>query len=248
MEDLTIRNCLVPQAPLGEPVFSSNSRPDSSGTGLPSRFRLHSGLGADPGRFSGTSMVPEDPDLPLVESLQAGNDQALNTLMDRHQENLFRFIYRQIPNEADALDLTIETFVRAYFNIEKFRPAAKFRTWLYRIALNLCRDHVRSRAYRYAMRTDPFDFSAEESGSTVLLWLTEDTPDQKTERQEELVALENAINALPPDLKSAFVLRALENRPEAEAAELLGLSTKGVGTRVYRARKLLMAKMSAMGF
>jgi hypothetical protein len=60
--------------------------------------------------------------------------------------------------------------------------------------------------------------------------------------------LANAINELPTDLKNAFVLRTLENCPEAEAAELLGLSPKGVGARVYRTRRLLLRKMSEMGF
>ena len=140
--------------------------------------------------------------------------------MDRHQDGLFRFIYRQIPNEADALDLTMESFARAYLNIAKFRPTAKFKTWLYRLALNLSRDHLRSRAYRYSLQTDSFDASAEESGGAIAVCFTDDTPAQRTGRNEELIALANAINELPTDLKNAFVLRTLENCPEAEAAEL----------------------------
>jgi RNA polymerase sigma-70 factor (ECF subfamily) len=193
-------------------------------------------------------MTPEDPDLPAVQALQAGNDQALTPLMDRHQDGLFRFIYRQTSNEADALDLTMESFVRAYFNIGKFRPTARFKTWLYRIALNLCRDHLRSRAYRYSLQTDSFDASGEESGGAFAVWFTDDTPARRTGCNEELVALTNAINELPTDLKNAFVLRTLEDRPEAEAAELLGLSRKAVGARVNRARRLLLSKMSEMGF
>src|ERR1700730_14282943 len=91
----------------------------------------------------------EDPDLDLVQALQAGEDRAMNTLIDRHREGLFRLVFRHIPNEADAIELTQKAFVRAYFNIQKFRPTAKFVTWLYHIALNLCRDYARSPAYRY---------------------------------------------------------------------------------------------------
>ena len=71
-------------------------------------------------------MAPEDPDLALVRALQAGEDQALETLMERHQEGVFRFVFRFIANEAEAIELTEEAFVRAYFNIGKFRPTAKF--------------------------------------------------------------------------------------------------------------------------
>ena len=189
----------------------------------------------------------DDPDLTLVQALKVGKDQ-LDELMDRHREGLFRFVLRHVHNEADALEFAMETFVRAYFNIEKFRPAAKFATWLYQIALNLCRDHLRSRAYQYSLQTVSFDAPAQEGGDPSLLLATEGRPDQKTDRLEELIALEKAIGELPEDLKIAFILTTLEDRPQAETAELLGISSKAVETRVYRARKLLLEKMSKMGF
>jgi RNA polymerase sigma factor (sigma-70 family) len=191
---------------------------------------------------------PSDPDLILVQALMLGKDHALNALMDRHREGLFCFVLRHVHNEADALELAMETFVRAYFNIDKFRPAAKFATWLYHIALNLCRDHVRSRAYQYSLQTVSFDAPAQQEGDPSLLLATKDRPDQKADRVEELIALEKAIGELPEDLKNAFILTALEDRPQAETAELLGISLKAVETRVYRARKLLLEKMGKMGF
>lgn len=193
-------------------------------------------------------MAQEDPDLILVEALKVGEDQALNALMDRHREGLFRFVLRQVHNEADALELATETFVRAYFNIGKFQPTAKFATWLYHIALNVCRDHLRSRTYQYSRRTVSFDAPSEEGQDPSLLLAAECGPDQKTERREELTALEKAISELPEELKNAFILTALEGHQQAETAELLGISSKAVETRVYRARKLLLEKMSKMGF
>jgi RNA polymerase sigma factor CnrH len=193
-------------------------------------------------------MTMDDPDLTLVQALKVGKDQALDELMDRHREGLFRFVLRYVHNETDALELALETFVRAYFNIGKFRPAAKFATWLYQIALNLCRDHLRSRAYQYSLQTVSFDVPAQEGGAPGLLLATEGMPDQTTDRLEELTALEKAIGELPEDLKIAFILTTLEDRPQAETAELLGISPKAVETRIYRARKLLLEKMSKMGF
>ena len=112
----------------------------------------------------------------------------------------------------DALELAMETFVRAYFNIGKFRPAAKFATWLYHIALNLCRDHLRSRAYQDSLQTVSFDAPTEEGQDPSLLLATEGRPDQKTDRLEELIALEKAISELPEELKNAFILTTLEDR------------------------------------
>lgn len=193
-------------------------------------------------------MTKEDPDLVLVQALKVGEQRALNALMDRHRESLFRFVLRQVHNEADALELAAETFVRAYFNVGKFRPAAKFTTWLYQIASNLCRDHLKSRTYLYSRKTVSFDSATEEGENPSLLLAAERGPDQKTERREELIALEKAISELPEELKNAFILTALEDRQQAETAELLGISLKAVETRVYRARKLLLERMRKLGF
>jgi RNA polymerase sigma-70 factor (ECF subfamily) len=193
-------------------------------------------------------MTQQDPDLALVQALKGGEDQALNTLMERHRDALFRFVLRNVRNEEDALELTTETFVRAYFNIDKFRPAAKFTTWLYQIALNLCRDHLRSRAYQYSLKTVSIDSPAQEGGDADLLPTREQAPDQKADRLEEIGALDRAISELPEDLKNALIWTVLEARPQAEIAEILGISPKAVEVRVYRARKQLLEKMSKLGF
>ena len=190
----------------------------------------------------------EDSDLALVLALQHGEDRTLNELMDRHREGLFRFVLRHVRNETDALELTMETFVRAYFNVGKFRPRAKFVTWLYQIALNLCRDHLRSRAYQYSLQTESFDAPTEDYKDPGLLLATDRRPDESTDRREELAALEKAIHELPEDLKNVFILTALEERRQGEVAQLLGLSPKSVETRLYRARKLLLDKMGKKGF
>jgi len=193
-------------------------------------------------------MAQEDPDLTLVKELMLGQQHALGALMDRHREGLFRFVLRNVQNEDDALELAMETFVRAYFNIEKFRPTAKFATWLYRIALNLCRDHVRSRAYKDSQQTVSFDVPGQEAGDPGSVLARERGPRQNAERQEELSALQKAISELPEELKEVVILTALEDRSQAEAAELLRISVKAVEMRLYRARKLLLEKMSKMGY
>ena len=177
-----------------------------------------------------------------------GEDHALNALMDRHGEGLYRFVSCHVRNEADALELAMETFVRAYFNIGKFRPPAKFVTSLYHIASNLCRDHLRSRAYWDSLQTASFASCMQEGEDPSRLAATKPGKDQKTERLEELNALEKAVSELPEDLKNAFILTALRSRPPAETAELLGISLKAVEMKVCRARKVLLDKMRKMGF
>src|SRR5260221_9952922 len=103
-----------------------------------------------------------DPDLELVRSLAGGDELALDALMARYEEPIFHFLYRHVLNEADAHDLAQEVFVRLYFNIGKFKPKAKFSTWLYQIALNLCRDHAKSKRTRQSAITDSL---SEEVGN-----------------------------------------------------------------------------------
>ena len=193
-------------------------------------------------------MAPEDSDLALVRALQTGDDNALRTLMDRHGRGLFRFIFRHILNQADAFDLTQETFVRAYFNIRKFRPTAKFVTWLYRIALNLCRDHSRTQAYRYSSQTISTEVSAEEHEWQRQPVTYQRNPAQQIEHREKFGFLEKAISELSQGLKGPLILTALEGRSHRETGELLGISPKAVEMKVYRARKLLLGKMRKMGF
>ncbi|HEY4783681.1 MAG TPA: sigma-70 family RNA polymerase sigma factor, partial [Chthoniobacterales bacterium] len=181
-------------------------------------------------------------------ALQAGEDRALETLIHRHQEGVFRFVFRHIPSEADATELTQEAFVRAYFNIGKFRPAAKFVTWLYHIALNLCRDHTRSQAYRYSSQTISIDVSVDENEGQRQPSSNQRKPDRQAQDREKLRAVEKAITELPQELKSPLILTALEDRSYAETGELLGISPKAVEMKVYRARKLLLGKMNELGF
>ena len=103
----------------------------------------------------GTSQT--DLDLPLVRALQAGDESALNELIRKYQEPLFRFICRYTGDEETARDLLQETFVRLYFGIRRFKPHAKFATWLYSIAMNLCRDYARSKHRRQSYATESLD-------------------------------------------------------------------------------------------
>jgi RNA polymerase sigma-70 factor (ECF subfamily) len=182
-------------------------------------------------------MPQDDPDLPLVRQLQSGDDGALDELMARHQERIHRFIWRYIPNERDALELAQETFVRAYFNIGKFSPRALFSTWLFTLALNLCRDHARSRAYRLARACSPFGPDLDlESG--------EPAPFEVLQQREKMRALSAAIDGLPPGLKAPFILCVLEGVAHKDCAARLGLSEKAVEMKIYRARKILAEKFS----
>jgi RNA polymerase sigma-70 factor (ECF subfamily) len=182
-----------------------------------------------------------DPDWPLVRALQGGDENALTELIHKYEQPLFRFICRYIGDEETARDLLQETFVRLYFNARKFKPRAKFSTWLHAVAVNLCRDYARSKRYRTDRVTvsfEAFDQDATRVSDTA------EMPGDALVNAERLAALQAAISELPHKLKTALILFSLENRSQAECAELLGVTAKTVETRVYRARKILEKKLA----
>ena len=190
-----------------------------------------------------------DPDLALVKALAHGDESALTGLMERYEEPIFHFIYRHVFNEDDARELAQEVFVRLFFNVGKFKPEARFSTWLYQIALNLCRDHVKSRRTRQVARTDSLSAREDDDEYPASDVAVENrTASDEAQAREKRAALDDGMAALPHDLRTALVLTALEQRSHQECATLLKTTPKAIETRIYRARKFLLEWMSQAGF
>lgn len=167
--------------------------------------------------------------------LQKGDDHALDQLMNRWQSPLRSFLYRWLHNDADALDLAQETFLRVYRHRARFRPGAKFSTWLFAIALNLCRNHARHSRVRLAV---PLDAAPEiETGDAA--------PDTGLLQAEKTTAVRRAVAGLPEPLKTATLLCEYEDLSLAEAATTAGCTPKAIETRLYRARALLRQALAA---
>ncbi len=180
-----------------------------------------------------------DEDYALVNRLRSGDDFALNEIMHRYKERIYRLTWRYVGNEDAALDVTQETFTKLYFNIDKYDPAYKFSTWLFQIAVNLCRDHLRKN--KNHARNISLD-AMNEGGSGDWLRSDENIEAGLLSRQQ-MTLLRREIDLLPDTLKEAFILFAVEERTQAECAQILNVSAKTVETRVYRARKILSEKL-----
>ena len=186
-----------------------------------------------------------DCDLPLVRRLQNGDDGALDELMERYKQPLFRYIYRYVQNETDAADVLEATFVKLYQNRDRYSPKAKFRTWLYTIAGNLCRDRARKMKRRPEISTDDFYTDVSDPLPEHERFLTKvASPDEESVRNEEHAFVRQAVHALPHDLKAATLLYCLEGYTQEQVADRLGCSVKAVETRVYRANKLLAKRLA----
>jgi len=175
-----------------------------------------------------------------------GHDAALDHLMERHGQRLFHYLLRQLP-EGEAEDCAQETFVRIYLHRAKFRPGAKFSTWLYAIATNLARDCQRRKTRHPEVSLDAAS-DRWEDGTPLRETMADGaaTPGEALLAGERAAQVRDAVQALPEELREALVLYEYENLPQGEIAEILRCTPKAVETRIYRARNLLRKSLAAL--
>ncbi len=177
-----------------------------------------------------------------MERLMAGQDTALNDLMERHATPVFHFLCRMVGNEDDANDLAQETFVRVFKSAGSFRLEQKFSTWLFTIAANLARNHFRWRTRHPNVSLDAENPETEQTfGGT--LPADGPAPNEAALAAERAQAVRVAVGKLPEDLREAIVLCGWEDRSTAEAAAILETTPKTVESRLYRARGILRERL-----
>ena len=183
----------------------------------------------------------------LVAKSISGDADSFNELVLRWQRPIFALAYRTIGREEDARDVCQETFLRAFRALPGFRGQAKFSSWLYRIALNLCRDWIR-RERRAPVVQPPEDMDLIEMAAAA----------EPSESIEDLVArkdlsrlVEKAMALLPEEQRTAIVLKEYHGLTFQEIAELVGCPLSTVKTRLYQGLIVLrreLAKNSRASF
>jgi len=184
----------------------------------------------------------DTPDAELMRRLQNGEDSALNELMNRWQQPLVGFIFRYVGNQADAMDLAQETFVRVYENRRRYKPSAKFSSWLFTIATNLSLNLSRWQKRHPTVTLDGYTQDSIPLIETLVA--TTDQPSTSAEHKERAVAVRQAIQALPHDLRTTLLLFQYQDLSYDEIATVLGCSSKAVETRLYRARAILRDQLA----
>ena len=181
----------------------------------------------------------DDQDRADMVCLVAGHDAALNDLMERHGQKLLNYLIRCLQDEDLAADLSQETFVRVYQHRERFDTQRKFSTWLYTIASNLVRDHLRRMARHPEVMSTGDDLREAAAGHEL-------SPSEEMQAQERADAVRRAVAELPEELRVPLILAEYEERSQAEIGEILGCTPKAVETRIYRARQQLRARLNKL--
>jgi len=158
-----------------------------------------------------------------------------------YEQKIFNLIYRLVGDYEDATDLTSETFARALRGYERFRREAEPYTWLYRIALNLCKNYFRQQQHRSRVHSFSLDspVDPEGEGPSREIEDTSQEPHQRIEAKELQGQVEKCLLSLRPDLRELIVLRDVQGLSYQEIGRALGCSEKAVKSRLFRARSQL---------
>jgi len=170
----------------------------------------------------------------IVEKFQNGDRSVFDHLIDRYHQPVARTCFRFLGHKEDAEDAAQEVFVKVYQSLNRFRPDAKFSTWLYRIAVNHCLNVQRSRKRKALFQSlNPFKEN-DSSQSSALNDLNR--PDKNMEQNERAMMVKNAIDALPKSQRTALILRRYEGLSYKEIANVMGTSIASVESRLHRAK------------
>jgi len=184
---------------------------------------------------------PKDEDVQLVDRVLAGETQAFETLVRRHERRVFRTTLAVAGNSEDAEEAMQDTFVKAYQHLGEFRRDSRFSTWLTRIAIN--EGLQRRRRHRdQASLDDPENGFDPPAPRRLEEWSSD--PEKRYAAQERKRLVEGAIRSLPAAYRVVVVLRDIEELPAEEAAEVLGLSLPALKSRLLRGRLMLRERLA----
>ena len=176
-------------------------------------------------------------DAEIVDIVLKEGSKAYANLVEKYKTPIFNLAYRMTGNRADAEDLTQEIFIRAYLHLNKFNPEKRFFTWLYTIALNLIRNHLKTLSRR----------RRDESQIVLINAQQNDAGNRQIHPEPfepESILLETSLLRLPSDLREVIVLRYYQGLSFEEIASITGKSQSAVKMRTYRGLEKLKKTMN----
>ena len=176
-------------------------------------------------------------DFNLVLRAKDGDQKAYAELMQRYKDSIYFMALKMVNNKDDSMDLTVETFGKAFENIDKYKPDFAFSTWLFRIATNNCIDFIRKKRVSLVSINSMVD----EDGDDRPLQIKSDTlnPEETSIKKQQQEQLKIIVDKLPLRYKTLIILRYFEEQSYEEIAQQLDLPLGTVKAQLFRARDLL---------
>ena len=194
------------------------------------------------------AMPPDDSDeRRFVERLQKHDERAFNELVEAYSPRVYRLVARMLGRREDAEDMAQEVFVQVFKGIGQFRGESKLGTWIYRVAINLCKNRSKYLSRRQDDKQDALDAVADRQPLHQAKGVTSgqiNRPDHMVEGMQIEAIMRRCIAELDPDFREALILRDVENLSYDEIIEITGVAEGTVKSRIHRARALLKHRVS----
>jgi len=186
-----------------------------------------------------------DPDIQLMLSFKAGDQRAFQLLFDKYKKQVINYCFRYCGRQAVAEELAQETFLRVYKAAARYRPEARFSTWLFKIAANVCLNEIRKPVYRAKLET--IDQTPEEGHGRDRepAMDPELMPDALLEAHQKQALIRQAMGRLPEEQRAALLLRATEGFSYGEIGRQINRSENHVKTLIYRGRQRMKKILGA---
>ncbi|RYD17575.1 MAG: sigma-70 family RNA polymerase sigma factor [Verrucomicrobiaceae bacterium] len=179
-------------------------------------------------------------DFALMERIGAGDHGAFRELVERHQNAVIGTVAKMLGNASESEDIAQQVFLRIWKNAKRYRPDAKFTTYLYTITRNLVFNETRRKSRKKEVSSD----EREEHSNQLVEASPDRQPDAELLQAELQEAVDKAIAGLPEAQRMAVVLRRYEQLSYEEIADVLGLSVSAVKSLLFRARTSLREALS----
>jgi RNA polymerase sigma-70 factor (ECF subfamily) len=174
-------------------------------------------------------------DAQLIDRCKAGDINAFNTIVRRWEKNIYNFVLRYLGSKEVSRDVCQSTFVRAYQNLSRLRDPDRFSTWLYQIAVNLCRDEIRRQGRKRTISLDHLTADNHRAGQRlpVIDNACRDHPENQMQNGSLRELLNRALQKLPEEQRAVIVMKEYQGLKFAEIADVLETSENTVKSRMY---------------
>ncbi len=197
--------------------------------------------GHDEGEAERARMSEAQVDQLLVERVQKGDKRAFDLLINKYQHRIISLVARYVSDQAEAMDVAQEAFIKAYRAIDRFRGDSAFYTWLYRIAINTAKNWLVARKRRPP--SSDIDAADAEQYDLESRLKEQGTPEHELLRDEIKQTVFDTIAALPEDLRTAIMLREMEGMSYEDIAVTMECPIGTVRSRIFRAREAIDEKL-----
>lgn len=188
-------------------------------------------------------MSDREIDQQLVERVQRGDKHAFDLLVIKYQRRLARLLSQFIRDQAEVEDIAQETFIKAYRALPSFRGDSAFYTWLYRIGINTAKNFLVSQGRKASATINSFDNEDAENFEGADALREMNTPESELMGKQVALTVNQSLDALPEELRTAIILREIEGLGYEEIANIMGCPIGTVRSRIFRAREAVAEKL-----